>query len=161
MVYNLAYSYAQNIEDAEEITQDVFVKVYESLDTFKGNSKMSTWLYKITINKSLDFLKAKNRKKRFAFITSLFYDNEIQLKINPADLQNPESILQDKHGLNKLMQSILQLPNQQKTAIILHKVQDLPQAEVAEIMRISTKAVGQLIQRGKANLEIILKENVE
>jgi RNA polymerase sigma-70 factor (ECF subfamily) len=72
MVYNLALQYTQNIEDAEEVAQDVFVSIYNSIDKFQANSKLSTWIYRITINKSLDFIKAKKTKKRFAFITNLF-----------------------------------------------------------------------------------------
>ena len=73
MVYNLALHYVQNSEDAQEITQDVFVAVYQSLEGYQKTSSISTWMYRITINKSLDFLKARQRKKRFAFLTSLFF----------------------------------------------------------------------------------------
>ena len=66
-VYNTVLSYVQNIEDAEEITQDVFLEVYRSSENFKGESSLSTWIYRIAINKCLDFIKYKNRKKRFAF----------------------------------------------------------------------------------------------
>lgn len=61
-VYNLALQYVQNIEDAEEITQDVFVNIHLSLAQFKYNAELSTWIYKITINKSLDYIKMKKRK---------------------------------------------------------------------------------------------------
>ena len=60
LVYNVALHYLQNVEDAEEITQDVFVQVHNSLDSFKENSSLKTWIYRITINKSLDFIKHKN-----------------------------------------------------------------------------------------------------
>jgi len=59
MVYNLALHYVQNIQDAEEITQDVFVSVYQSLAKFKESSTISTWIYRIAINKSLDYIKSK------------------------------------------------------------------------------------------------------
>ena len=65
LVYNVALNYLQNIEDAEEITQDVFLQLYQSLDKFKNNSSLKTWIYRITINKSLDFIKHKNSVKRF------------------------------------------------------------------------------------------------
>lgn len=68
MVYNVALNYVQNIEDAEEITQDVFLKVHESLASFKKNSTIKTWIYRITINQSLDFLKKKKAKKGFIFL---------------------------------------------------------------------------------------------
>jgi RNA polymerase sigma-70 factor (ECF subfamily) len=65
LVYNVALNYVQNIEDAEEITQDVFVKLHESLHRFNEKSSVKTWIYKITVNQSLDFIKHKNSKKRF------------------------------------------------------------------------------------------------
>ena len=71
LVFNLALQYVQNTEDAEEITQDVFLIVHEKLEAFRMEAKVSTWLYRITINKSLDFIKAKKRQKRFSFFTSL------------------------------------------------------------------------------------------
>ena len=64
-VYNLALQYVQNIEEAQEITQDVFLKAHQKIHTFKGDATLETWLYRITINTSLDAIKAKKRKKRF------------------------------------------------------------------------------------------------
>tara|TARA_R110000823_G_scaffold116334_1_gene239345 strand:- start:361 stop:576 length:216 start_codon:yes stop_codon:yes gene_type:complete len=64
-VYNVVLNYLQNVEDAEEVTQDVFVKVYQSLDSFKEESHIKTWIYIITINQSLDFIKEEEYKKKF------------------------------------------------------------------------------------------------
>ncbi len=152
MVYNLALNYVQNVEDAEEITQDVFVSVYQSLHSFQENSSLSTWMYRITINKSLDFLKSKQRKKRFALLTSLFFDNSNDIKHNPPEYNHPGVLLEHKEALGKLFKVINELPNKQKTALILHKIEQKSQAEVAEIMNISLKAAESLIQRAKTNL---------
>ena len=64
LVYNLSLHYTQNIEDAEEVTQDVFIRIYERMHTFKEKSSIKTWIYRITINMSLDYLKAKKKKKK-------------------------------------------------------------------------------------------------
>ena len=64
MVYNTALSIVQNADDADDITQEVFVQVYLSINSFKGESKLSTWLYRIAISKALDHEKKKKRKKR-------------------------------------------------------------------------------------------------
>ena len=72
-VYNTALNMLQNAEDAEEITQDVFVEAWHKAHTFKGESQVSTWLYRITINKCIDLIRSKKRKKRFAFLTQLFH----------------------------------------------------------------------------------------
>ena len=62
-VFNISLNIVQSVEDAEDITQEIFAEVYQSLDGFLEKSKVSTWIYRITVNKSLDFLKAKKRKK--------------------------------------------------------------------------------------------------
>ena len=76
MVYNTALGIVQFPEDAEDIAQEVFVRVYESINSFKGESKFSTWIYRITVTRSLDHLRRKKRKKRFAFVESLFGKND-------------------------------------------------------------------------------------
>ncbi len=152
MVYNLALHYVQNVEGAQEITQDVFVAVYQTLHSFQEKAAMSTWMYRITINKCLDFLKAKQRKKRFAFFTSIFYNNSNELKHNPAEYNHPGILLEDKEALTTLFKKINELPDNQKTALILHKVEQKSQIEVAEIMKLTPKAVESLIQRAKTNL---------
>lgn len=160
MVYNLALHYVQQTEDAEEITQDVFISVYQSLNSFKEESSISTWLYRITINKSLDFIKARQRKKRFAFFTNLFYDDTNDLKHNLSDENNHPGIqLEDKEALSCLFKYINDLPDKQKTALILHKIEQKSQIEVANIMDISPKALESLVQRAKSNLSKKIKDN--
>jgi len=152
MVYNLALSYVQNMEDAEEITQDVFVSVHQSLDSFQEKSAITTWMYRITINKCLDFLKAGQRKKRFAFFISLFYSDGHTLKHHPIAYNHPGILLEDKEALEHLFKQINALPENQKTALILHKIEQKSQIEVAEIMNLSLKATESLIHRAKINL---------
>ncbi|NOT36610.1 MAG: RNA polymerase sigma factor [Saprospiraceae bacterium] len=159
LVYNLALHYSQNVEDAQEITQDVFVAAYQNLDSFRNDSAISTWLYRITINKSLDYLKSKKRKKRFAFISSLFFDDSNDLKHNPAELNHPGIQMEDKEALEELLKQINELPDSQKTALILNKIEQKSLAEIAEIMNISSKAAESLIQRAKTNLS--KKVNIE
>lgn len=151
LVFNLALQYVQNKEDAEEITQDVFVSAYQSLDSFQYEAKMSTWLYRITIHKALDFIKAKNRKKRFALLRSIFgIQNE--LEIDTPVFDHPGVSLEQKEGFEQLFKHINSLPDNQKTALILSKIEEKSQIEIAEIMQLSPKAVESLVQRAKVNL---------
>lgn len=152
LVFNLALQYVQNYEDAEEISQDVFVSIHQSIGSFNENSKLSTWIYRITINKSLDFVKAKQRKKRFGFLTSLFYDDSNDVKHDAPHFDHPGVQLEDKEGLANLFKHINQLPDNQKTALILSKIEQKSQAEIAELMNLSPKAVESLVQRAKTNL---------
>lgn len=70
-VYNTALSFVKDVPDAEELAQDVFLTVWNSISGFKGESSLSTWVYRITVSKSLDLIRSKQRKKGFAFLTSL------------------------------------------------------------------------------------------
>lgn len=153
MVYNLALQYVQNQEDAEEITQDVFLTIYHSLDGFRQEAKVSTWIYRISINKSIDFVKSKRRKKRFAILTALFHPTtQAEIKL-PMSFDHPGVQLEQKESLSKLFGFINELPEQQKTALILHKIEQKSQAEAAEIMNISAKALESLVQRAKVSLK--------
>lgn len=158
-VFNLALQYVQNMEDAEEITQDVFVSVYQSMSSFKEQSSLGTWIYRITINKSLDFIKAKQRKKRFGFLTSLFYEDSNEVKHDVPAFDHPGMQMESREAMARIFSAINQLPANQKTALILSKIEQKSQVEVAEIMDISAKAVESLIQRAKSNMQKIMEEN--
>jgi RNA polymerase sigma factor (sigma-70 family) len=158
MVYNLILSFLQNTEDAEDVTQEVFIEVFRSLNKFKGNSTISTWIYRISVNKSLDFLRKKNRKKRFAFINSLFInEDKNQEIIQVANFEHPGVLLEQKENAIILFKLIDELKENQKTAFILFHIEELSQKEIAEIMGISSKAVELLIRRAKLKL----KEKIE
>lgn len=145
-VYNLALQYVQNVSDAEEITQDVFLAAYKALDKFRNESNHGTWLYRITINKSLDFLKAKKRKKRFFWFTGELTEND------SVEMNHPGVLIENQEGTAFIFSCINELPGNQKTALILHKIEQLPLAEIAVIMELSPKAVESLVQRAKTNL---------
>ena len=155
MVYNLALQYVQNIEDAEEITQDVFVKLADKLSSFKERASLKTWIYRIAINQSLDFIKARNSKKR-AFFSSVFSLNDPAFKFEPANFNHPGVVLEQKEAYKKLFTAINQLSDTQKTVLILLKIEGKSQAETADIMGLKTKALESLFQRAKKNLEILL-----
>lgn len=155
MVYNTALGIVQNEEDADDITQEVFEQVYISIGSFKGESKLSTWLYKITISKSLDHLKKKKRKKRFGVVQSLFGGSDVE-KYSPVEFNHPGVQLEQKERAGELFAALNQLPDKQKIAFILHKVEGQSYQEVAEIMNKSLYAVEALMSRAKANLKTLL-----
>ena len=96
-VRNTCYHYVNNVDDADDIAQEVFVQVYESMKSFREESQISTWIYRIAVNKSLDFLRKKNRKKRFAKLTSIFkYSDEEEKTIEIPVYNNPSRELEDK-----------------------------------------------------------------
>lgn len=155
-VFNLALHYLQDAEDARDVTQEVFVKVHQHLHRYNSEAaSLKTWICRIAINHCLDFLKSKRSRKRFGFISSLFNLTEHQ---EPARFDHPGIALEDKEELKTLFAAINRLPPNQKTAIILSKIEQRPQKEIALIMNLGTKAVESLIQRAKNNLSKILKD---
>lgn len=157
MVYNTALGLLQNAEDAEDTAQEVFMQVFDSITTFKEESKFSTWLYRITVSKSLDLIRKKKRKKRFAFIQSLYGKND-DLMIDPPDFFHPGVNLENKENAAILFKGIEKLPLNQKTAFTLNKIENLSYHEIGDIMKLSDSAVDALLQRAKKNLQVSLKE---
>lgn len=160
MVYNLALQYVNNVSDAEEITQDVFMLVYEKLDTFRGESSLKTWIYRLTINKSLDYIKQKQSKKRWAFFSKNRVDLT-DLDNSVATFDHPGVLLEDKEALSKLFSLINKLPENQRTVLILLKIEDLSMEEVMTIMELSYKAVESVFQRAKKKLKDLITQAKE
>ena len=158
MVYNLALQYVQNTEDAEEITQDVFISVFKKMGRFKAKATLKTWIYRIAINKSLDFIKAQKSAKRSFFFNSNKIDDENN-NIQLPSFDHPGVILENKEAIKRLFKAINQLSDKQKTALILLKIEDKSQKETAEIMKLSEKAIESLFQRAKKKLGEILKKS--
>lgn len=151
-VYNTALSYLQNVQDAEELTQDVFIEVFNSAASFKGDSSLNTWIYRITVNKSLDRIKYQKRKKRFAAITSIFGAGSGELIVDTPDFIHPgiESDMKERSQI--LFKALEKLPENQKTAFILSKLESLNYKEISEVMKCSVSSVESLIHRAKQNL---------
>ena len=159
-VFNTAMGIVQNAEDAEDVAQEVFIQVYRSISTFKGESKLSTWLYRIATTRSLDLLRSKKSKKRFGFLQRLFGEgNEPVMEI--PDFNHPGVQLDRKENAAKLFRAISRLPENQKIAFTLHKLEDLSYQEVSEIMKTSLPAVESLMHRAKQNLRKMLEKEIE
>ena len=152
LVYNLTLSYLNNIEDAEEVTQDVFVAVFQSINQFNEKSLFKTWVYRIAVNKCLDFLRAKTRKKRWANIVGIFGDNGT-LTHNPPDFAHPGVLLENQENAAYLFKAINELPESQKTAFLLSHTENLNNKEIAAVMDKTVSAIESLIQRAKQNLQ--------
>lgn len=151
-VFNTIISYTKNEEDAEEVLQDVFVTIYNNASKFQFNSSVSTWIYRIAVNKSLDFLRKKNSKKRSGVFTSLYAKDSSRILHESVDFVHPGVQMENQENARYLFKAIDTLSENQKTAFILTQVEGLPQKEVAEIMKITRKSVESLLQRAKANL---------
>ncbi len=157
MVFNTCMGLVQDANDAEDVAQEVFIQVYESVEQFKGESKFSTWLYRIAVTKSLDHLRKKKRKKRFAFLQSLFGVNEEEV-IQDPEFHHPGVKLENKEQAAVLFKAISKLPDNQKAAFTLHKLEGLSYQEVAEALSTTVSSVESLMHRAKGNLRKILTD---
>ncbi|MFT3794288.1 RNA polymerase sigma factor [Flavobacterium sp.] len=159
MVYNLSLHYLQNVEDAEEITQDVFVKLHHSLDKFEQKSALKTWIYRITINACLDSLKRRKSKKHFFVFGQRSGDENQAERI--ATFEHPGILLENKEKAELLFAQINTLPENQKTAFILSKLDGLSNPEIAAVMDTSVSAVESLVFRAKSALREKLAQKFE
>lgn len=151
-VFKTAFGYFNNNFDADEIVQDVFIEVHRSAKRFNHKSGLSTWIYRITVNKSLDKLRFQKSAKRFSFFSAILFDKDNTLTENIADTSN-HGLDADNKELEKIIRKAMDtLSETQRTAFILTQVEDLSGKEAAEIMKTTGKAVESLIQRAKANL---------
>ncbi len=156
-VFNTALGLLQQHTEAEDIAQEVFIQVYRSIKQFKGDSLLSTWIYRITVTKSLDHLRSKKRKKRFGFLISLV-GNDNRPVYEPEDFNHPGVQQENKENASLLFKMIDQLPENQRTAFILNKVEELSYREIAGILNTTESAVDSLLQRAKLNLRKKLNE---
>ena len=157
LVYNVALQYTQNKQDAEEVTQDVFVQVNEKIAGFRNEADIKTWIYRISINKSLDFLRAKKAVKRWSILSAKSIDD---LK-GISDFNHPGIQLEQKEALAFLFARINQLNERQKTALILVRVEGMEMEEAAKIMELSYKGLESLLGRAKQNLKLIIAKSKE
>ena len=150
-VYNLCYGYLKNEGDAEDLAQEVFVEVYRSIGRFRENAGLGTWIYRITVNKSLETLRRMKRQKRWAYMYSLF-GMEDRLEAVHKDEVHPGVKLENQERATLLFSKIDDLPGKQKTAFLLHKIEGLRDTEIAGVMQTTGASVESLIHRAKVNL---------
>ena len=144
-VIKTCYSFVNSSEDAEDIAQEVFIEVYKSIRQFRKDADFGTWIYRISINKSLDFLRKQKRKKRIADLRGLFL-----LKNRPA--KTPHQQLEQTERAEILHQQIALLPENQRITLVLSQFDKKSNQRIAEIMDTTESAVESLLNRARANL---------
>lgn len=154
-LYNTVLGFLQNETEAEDLVQEVFIKVFQNIKKFKQGAALSTWLYRIAVTHSLDFLRKKKRQKRGGLF-ELFSKQDDDLSI--ADFYHPGIASEQKETSAVLFKAINQLPENQQTAFLLQKMESLSQTEIADVMKVSVGAVESLLQRGKTNLRKLLED---
>ncbi len=150
-VFNTCLGFIKNQEDADDLTQEVFIQVYRSISKFRMESSLSTWIYRISVTKSLELIRSRKRHKRFTGIANFFgSENQIQ---GPVDYDHPGILAENKERSEILFKAIEKLPETQYTAYTLHKMEGLSYQEIAEIMNKSISSIESLMHRAKHNLQ--------
>ena len=157
-VFGTCISFIPNKEDAEDVAQEVFLEVFKSIHKFKGDSKLSTWIYKIATNKCLEFIRKKNTKKRFAFMQTIL-GNEIPLDKTSyfTEVNHPGILLENKEKSAIIFKAINTLPEAQRVVFTLAKIDDKSYQEIVEITGKSLSSVESLMFRAKKNLQVKLE----
>jgi RNA polymerase sigma-70 factor (ECF subfamily) len=153
MVITTCMGFIGNYQDAEDIAQDVFVELYESLPEFRSESKLSTWIYRIAVNKSLNFLR---RKKRETFLHTIVgakrKGNTEQTLDGIVGNQAPDNNIEYREQHKVLREAMNMLPENQRIALVLSTYHELSYKEIAEVMDTSVSSVESLLFRAKNNL---------
>jgi len=159
MVYNLAYRMSNNSHEAEDISQEAFLRAYQSLARFNPSYKFSTWLYQITLN----IIRDKFKKKE---IDSVSLDTPIETDDSefypqPADsTNNPEQIIAQKEDARVIQQAITSLPLKYREVIVLRHLQDLSYIEIENILKLPQGTVKVRLYRAREQLRKILETSI-
>jgi RNA polymerase sigma factor (sigma-70 family) len=153
-VFGTCISFIPNKEDAEDVSQEVFIAVFKSIHQFKENSKLSTWIYKIATNKCLEFIRKKNAKKRFSFMQTLL-GNEIPLdKTNYfTEVNHPGILLENQEKSALIFKAIDTLTESQRIIFTLAKIDEKSYQEIVEITGKSLSSVESILFRAKKALQ--------
>ncbi len=151
MVINTCYGFLHNYQDAQDVAQEVFLEVYKSIGKFRKESKLSTWLYRISANKSLNYIRDNKKRSWFQSLDDLFEKEKPSNDSNTSE--SPQDILENYEKSEIINQAIDKLAKNQKIAFVLYKYEDLSYKEIAEVMKISLSSVESLLFRAKKNLQ--------
>ncbi len=152
-VIKTAYYFIGNIEDAEDLSQEIFLEIIKSIDSFRGEASLSTWIYRIAVNRSINIIRKNNRRNIFTSIEQFFQitgepgNNE---KKEPSDDHDP---LDEEETRKYLAKAINELSENQRIAFVLNKYEELSYKEISAIMNLSVSAIESLIHRAKTNLQ--------
>ena len=153
-VVNTSLGLVHNLSDAEDIAQEVFIEVFRSISKFRADSKISTWLYRITINRSLNFIRDNKKNRWFqSFDEVVKTKNEALVNFTVNKTDDPSFALENRQRATILHEAIDTLPQNQKVAFTLNKYEELSYREISEVMELSISAVEALLHRAKKNLQ--------
>jgi RNA polymerase sigma-70 factor (ECF subfamily) len=152
-VLNLVYRFLGDREQANDLAQEVFLRVWQAARGYKPTAKFTTWLYKITANLCLNQLKSARRRRWFSFH---LFDEESQSSVAetfPDDAPNAEDLVLTGERNREITETLQSLPANQRLALVLKIYEDLSYQEIAGILGCSVASVESLLVRGKRTLQ--------
>ncbi|MDR1590660.1 MAG: sigma-70 family RNA polymerase sigma factor [Puniceicoccales bacterium] len=157
-IFSVVYNIVHNPDDASDITQDVFIKAYHAIHTFRSNSAIFTWLYRIAVNLSLSFLR-KHKNHSFVSIDQLDESGISleQLRFIPT-IEGGDQTTKLKELQKKLNEALQMLSNKHRIVFVLFEIEGLPQEQIAQIVGCSVGTVRSRLHYAKQQLQIYLKE---
>jgi len=161
VVYNHAYTYLRNQQDAEDATQEIFINTFNNIKNFRGDSKISTWIYRITVNVCKNKLKQLQRQ-RAPIIDEVYPGDEEenkQLEIKDKEEKKPDSIVITNEKRNMIFKRISELSNDQRDILIMRDINALSYEEIAKTMKLSVSAVKSKLFRARDNLRDKFKKD--
>ncbi len=159
MVYRVCYRILQDPGDAEDAMQETFITVYRNIDSFRGDSKLSSWLYRVAANKSLSILRSRKRKQERNI--SLETDEGEELPITDENIIIPEELLLREENLQALQEALDAMSPKLRAAVILYELEDLSMKETAEALEISESAAKLRVHRGRIFLQQYLSQRLQ
>lgn len=157
-IYGLTYNMTSNREDAEDLAQEVFVKAYEALPRFKGKSSFYTWIYRIAVNKTINYRKKRNRKRALSLDQ---FDQEVKQDDVYHALTSKGSPLRNMNlsELQKRLNEALQnLSEKHRTVVVLHDMQGVPHEEIAKMVGASTGTIRSRLFYARRQMQADLAE---
>jgi RNA polymerase sigma-70 factor (ECF subfamily) len=150
-VTNLPFSYVKDWKLAEDLTQDVFIKVYEKLDTFQNRAGIQTWIYKIAANHCKDHLRKKYYQNKFLvnLVVRYYKSNE----------SSPEHFLDERLQQKSIAEKVLSLPIKYREIIILYYYEDLSIIEISELLNMNSSTIKSPLLRARKQLKKLLRED--
>lgn len=160
-VVNTCYGFLHDEDDAKDAAQEVFMEIHRSVSQFKGESKLSTWIYRIAVTKSLEHIRKRDRKKRFGFLRGLLGTETEPDELENKSVPKPDENLENDERKKVLLKHVHELNESQRTAIVMLYFEELSYQEIADVMQTSISSVESLLFRARQNLKKKLSDFYE
>ncbi len=154
-VLAVAYGVVHNEYDARDVAQNVFLKIYKSLDKFRGDSRFYTWLYRITVNVAIDFMRKKKRKMSVEFNDEVKLNTDIPISPHKKSLPRDKAL--NKELYEKMIEAIDSLSDEHRSALVLREIEDMSYQEIADTLKCSIGTVMSRLYYARRKVQELLK----